>query len=164
MKRKTMDKTYIFQTKCYYCYHCGPFAIYNFLINNDKYMNLAKLIKICKTDPNNGTPIKYMNDALNIVNKECDINIKLIDVKIYNINNILKHSSIILLYHWEIANDIGEHYVLIEGMVDGKYKLINDSFDKNIEYITRNELKEMLLYYEYNINGEKIVFPQAWSL
>jgi hypothetical protein len=63
-----------------------------------------------------------------------------------------------LLYHWEEWVDKkGEHYLFIDHVKNGKYHVVNYSFVEKYKYITRRELKNMLVEFR----GEES-FPQLW--
>ena len=153
---------YLYQKCDYYSYHCGPFALYNLLINYNKHIGLNKLIKLCNPDPINGTNNKQMEKTVCYLNKKFDINIKTIKPTIVNIKSILESGGkIIILFHWTHYFHKGEHYSMIENMISPhKFKFINYSFDEPNKIVSLRELKNMLR--SYNINDDTC--PTIWYL
>ena len=171
---------YVFQKWNYHPYQCGPFAIFNLLIKHQIYYNLTKIIKLCKATPKHGTLSQNMDATLLKINNICDINILPIVPTFTAIcDTIKKKRAVILLFHWQDANastdkdanastdkdanaSSGEHYVMIESFEDKKFKVINYSFMDEIKYITRRELKTMLISHK-NVEFNEI-YPKAWGV
>ena len=178
---------YIFQKRDHHPYQCGPFAIYNLLIKHQKYCGLSRLIRLCKATALNGTLCKNMDAALIKINKICDVNIQSIAPTFDTICDTIKQNgSVIVLFHWQDANastdkdanastdkdtnastdkdanasSSGEHYALIESLSNYKFKVINYSFVDEIKYITRRELKTILISHK-NVEFNE-VYPKAW--
>ena len=164
---------YIFQKHDHHPYQCGPFAIYNLLLKHQKYCGLSRLIRLCKATALNGTLCKNMDAALIKINKICDVNIQSIAPTFDTICDTIKQNgSVIVLFHWQDANastdkdtnasSSGEHYALIESLSNYKFKVINYSFVDEIKYITRRELKTILISHK-NVEFNE-VYPKAWCL
>lgn len=153
---------YIYQKANFYPYHCGPFALYNLLLKNNKYIGLHKLINLCEPEPINGTSNKNFNKAIDILNRQFDINIIETESSLNNIYNIIQlNKQIIILFHWTHHFHKGEHYALIE-KIDGNnnFKFINYSFDEPIKLVGLRELKNMLRYYKSNED----ICPTLWYI
>ncbi len=153
---------YLYQKIDYYPYHCGPFALYNLLLNYKKYIGLDKLIKLCEPDPLTGTSNEQMDKTISYLNVRFDIFIKSVEPSISNIKSILKSGGkIIILFHWTHYFHKGEHYSFIEEMVSPcEFRFVNYSFDESNKIVSLRELKNMLR--GYNINGDKC--PTIWTL
>lgn len=161
-KREDNNNNYIYQKADYFPYHCGPFAIYNFLLNYKKHIGLKKLINLCQPEYIYGTSNYKFNKAITFINNKLNIKIKEIEPNISNIKSVLEsNGKIIILFHWTHHFHEGEHYALIEKMISpNEFKFINYSFDEPIKIVKLRELKNMLLYHK---NKEDIC-PAIWSL
>lgn len=165
LKRKREDyilSNYIYQKANYYPYHCGPFALYNFLLNYKKYIGLKQLIKLCQPEPTNGTSNNKFNKAIEVINTKFNIKIKEIQPSITTIISTLEaKQKIIILFHWTHYFYSGEHYALIERMISpNEFKFINYSFDEPIKIVKLRELKNMLIYHKNNED----TCPAIWTM
>jgi len=159
-KIEELQKEYIYQREDYYSYHCGPFALYNLLLNYNIKMDIHELIKLCKPIMKDGTSNKKFNKAIQIINKKFNINIKETEASIDNIKKILKdNKQIIILFHWSDKYRTGEHFALIEKMIDeNNFKFINYSFNKAIKTVKLKELQIMLKYFK----SKNDICPTLW--
>lgn len=130
-------------------FHCGPIVIYNLLKSMNKFVSIDELNKICRPNMIIGTSYKKMLCALNLISKKYNIVIYEDDMCIKKINRTLKSGGkIILLFHWKMSNGIsGEHYTLIESIIDRKYKMLNYNTDTKSELIDIVELEKILIHY-----------------
>lgn len=153
---------YIYQKKDYYPYHCGPFALYNLLLKNNKYIGLNKLIKLCEPEPNFGTSNIKFNNAIKKLNEQFNIEIVETEPTIQNIKNILTlGKQIIILFHWSEHYYEGEHFALIDEMINqNEFKFVNYSFVNEIKIVKLRELKNMLRYYKSNED----ICPTLWFI
>ena len=153
---------YIYQKADYYPYHCAPFSLYNLLLNYNKYISLNKLINLCDPEPINGTSNEKFNKAIKILNDKFKIKITETEPTISNIIALLKSKrKIIVLFHWTEHFHKGEHYALIEKMIDcDKFKFINYSFDESVKIVSLRELKNIMRYYK----SDEDVCPTLWTI
>jgi ABC-type bacteriocin/lantibiotic exporter with double-glycine peptidase domain len=143
-------------------YTCGPIALYNLLSTTNVKISLNKLTKLCKCNADSGTHANNFNHAVKKINKYYKINIREIEPTIKNIDDILlRNGYIIILFHWDNFVTSGEHYAIIDYKQNHKYRIINYSFDEFTKYVTKREMKTLLIK-DTNVTCGKC--PSMWYI
>ena len=125
-------------------YSCGPVAIYNAIIWDEKKEKISYLIKQCNTKKPHGT---YWSDVSKVLRKYFPRRTKkiespskrLIDAHLNN------GKSLIINYYWEHKKKTGRHYVFIWKRTSKQYYVTNVSRKKPvITRITSETMKKWL--------------------